>query len=63
MATYLWLVGDVTFLVVAGFALPLLCRYKVCDVGVVALVGEGVLALDFIIIHSLLNLDEEDGLK
>ena len=63
MYIHLWSIRDPTFLIVACLALPLLCRYKVCDVGVVALVGEGVLALDFIIIHSLLNLDEEDGLK
>ena len=53
---HLWSVRDPTFLIVACLALPLLCRYKVGDVGVVALVGERVLAPHLLLEHRLLNL-------
>ena len=56
MCYYHGFVCDPTALVKASFALLLLCWHIVRDKGVVALLAEGVLALDLLLVDGLLHL-------
>ena len=55
-STYHGFVGDVTILIETRLALLLLGGNVVGDEGVVALLSEGVLALDLVLVHGRLHL-------
>ena len=58
LSTYHRFVGDMTILIETRLALLLLGGHVVGDEGVVALLAEGVLALDLLLVHRLLHLHQ-----